>query len=167
MERIALVDENDIIVGYEEKMRVHEEGLLHRAFSIVLYNSCGEMLIQQRAHTKYHSPSLWTNACCSHQRESDASLIAAAERRLYEELGIENVLLKPLDKITYKASFDNGLTEYEVDTVFTGVYDGVLPFNPEEIDAVLWIAPKALKKWRTEKPEVFTVWFKILLDDVL
>src|SRR6188768_1448075 len=118
---IILVDEQDRPTGTMGKMEVHEKALLHRAFSVFIFNDCGEMLLQQRAVKKYHSAGLWTNACCSHPRPGEDTLLAA-QKRLQEELGFTTSLEKAFAFI-YKASFENGLTEYEFDHVFTGVYN--------------------------------------------
>src|SRR5882724_7307700 len=103
-------------------MEAHEKALLHRAFSVFIFNSKGEMLLQQRAMNKYHSGGLWTNACCSHPYFEEDTL-AAAEKRLQEEMGFTAPLAKAFEFI-YKAPFENGLTEHEYDHVFTGIYDG-------------------------------------------
>jgi len=122
MEQVILVNEQDEQVGIMEKMQAHREGKLHRAFSVFIFNNKREMLLQQRALNKYHSGGLWTNACCSHPKPNE-STEAAAKRRLKEELGFETTLEKNFD-FTYKADFENGLTEYEFDHVFSGVYNG-------------------------------------------
>lgn len=167
MEKIAIVDERDTIIGYEEKMKVHIEKIRHRAFSVLLYNDNGECLIHQRNLEKYHSPGLWTNACCSHQLEKDQSIKEAAYRRVREELGINVLSLEEIGVLTYCASFDNGLTENEIDHVFKGVYNGPIPFNPEEVHDVKWIEIGALKAWIDKSPEDFTVWFKLLVEKEL
>lgn len=167
MEKIAIVNSEDQIIGYEEKMKVHLEALCHRAFSVILYNDKGEMLIHQRNLEKYHSPGLWTNACCSHQLEKDGSILNAAHRRLKEELGIEVAKLNEVGVLSYKATFDNGLTENEIDHIFIGAYDGDVPFNKEEVHAIKWIKPEDLKQWIKEKPDDFTVWFKLLIEKII
>lgn len=163
MEYIALVDENDIIIGYDEKLKVHEEGALHRAFSVLIYDRNGNMLIQQRSSKKYHSPSLWTNSCCSHQIPSDNDIVASAKRRVFEELGITGLRLKEVDIIQYKCTFDNGLTENEIDHIFVAEYEGEVDFNRDEIDDIKWIGKEELMKWINNKPEEFTYWFKVLM----
>src|SRR5580658_4397934 len=120
-EEVVLVDESDQPVGVMEKMEAHRRGLLHRAFSVFIFNSRGEMLLQQRAPEKYHSAGLWTNACCSHPRPGEDTREGAV-RRLKEELGFTTHLEK-LFEFTYRSEFDNGLTEFEFDHVFIGVYD--------------------------------------------
>ena len=156
---VILVNESDEEIGTMDKMEAHKKGLLHRAFSIFIFNSRGEMLLQQRAEEKYHSPGLWTNACCSHPLPGEATL-SAAERRLYEELGFRTTLDK-LFSFTYKSVFDNGLTEHEFDHVYAGTYDGdIYPDINEvmnyEYRPLSWI-DRELEKY----PEKFTTWFRI------
>ena len=160
-EYLILVDENDTETGHMEKMEAHEKGLLHRAFSVVIYNSQGHMLLQQRAAGKYHSPLLWTNACCGHPRPGETTL-AAATRRLQEENGFTTPLEEKL-VFHYTATFTNGLIENEIDHVFTGVYDGDIPFNPAEAAAVRYVPVEQLKQEIAQHPDSFTVWFKILM----
>lgn len=167
-EKVVLVDEDNVVLGTMEKLEAHQKGLLHRAFSVLLYNEAGEMLIQRRAFGKYHTPGLWTNACCSHPREGEEA-IAAASRRLREELGIEIPPegLQVKGHFVYKASFDNGLTEHEYDTMVVGHFDGMVEnFNPEEVGAVRWIDMKTLKLEIKENPEKFTPWFKEIIKRV-
>ena len=166
MEKIAVVNKQNEILEYEEKMYVHEKGMLHRAFSVIIYDEMENMLIQQRSAKKYHSPSLWTNACCSHQLEKDGSIINAANRRLYEELHLENIDLNVVGKIEYRCDFENGLIENEIDTLMLGKYSGDIEFNPDEIDDVKWISRDKLNEWRAKSPEEFTYWFKILLMEI-
>lgn len=166
MEKIAIVNEKDEIIGFEEKMYVHEKGILHRAFSVVIYNVEGKMLLQQRSYAKYHSPGLWTNACCSHQLEKDKDIIAAAHRRLEEELGIQVENLKIVGLLDYQCSFENNLIENELDTLMIGYYDGEISFNHDEINDIKWIEKEELVKWKDSKPEEFTYWFRLLLDKI-
>jgi isopentenyl-diphosphate Delta-isomerase len=156
---IILVNENDVQVGTMEKMEVHERGLLHRAFSVFIFNKQGEMLLQQRALSKYHSGGLWTNACCSHPRPGEATADAAA-RRLKEELGFTTELRHAFS-FTYQASFDNGLTEHEFDHVFVGEYDGALDPDAREVDAAKYLTIAAIDEALKEEPESFTAWFRI------
>ncbi|MBS4064591.1 MAG: isopentenyl-diphosphate Delta-isomerase, partial [Chitinophagaceae bacterium] len=132
-ELVILVNEADEEIGFMEKMEAHEKALLHRAFSVFVFNSSGEMLLQQRASEKYHSANLWTNTCCSHPRPGE-SVAQAANRRLKEEMGFQTPLQKAFDFV-YKAPFDNGLTEYEFDHVFIGTYEGSIEMNPSEVQA--------------------------------
>lgn len=165
MEKIALVNEKDEIIGFEEKMEVHYKGLLHRAFSVILYNDQGEMLLQQRSYDKYHSPGLWTNSCCSHQLEADESILEAAKRRTIEELGVLVNDLKCVGVLQYRCDFENELIENEIDSLFIGHYNGDIPFNREEINAVKWMAKKDILAWIEKEPEVFTYWFKLLIQN--
>jgi len=164
-EFVILVDENDNEIGIEEKMKAHEDARLHRAFSIFIFNSNGEMLLQQRACDKYHSGCLWTNACCSHPRPGE-TVEQAAHRRLMEELGFDTDMRKAFHFI-YKAEFDHGLTEHEFDHVFIGQYDGSINSNPDEVEDFKWIDLEMLQKEMKENPDDYTVWFKIALDKFL
>lgn len=159
MDRLILVDENDMPVGSAEKMEAHQKALLHRAFSIFIFNPGGEMLLQQRAFKKYHSGGLWTNACCSHPYEGQETK-AAAEKRLVEEMGFVTPLNTAFEFV-YKAAFDNGLTEYEYDHVFTGIYNGVIIPNPDEVKDYCFVSMAALKESLQSHPQKYTEWFKI------
>jgi len=159
MEQVILVDELDNQVGVMEKMEAHEKALLHRAFSIFIFSSNGQMLLQQRALTKYHSAGLWTNACCSHPRPGETNL-AAASRRLYEEMGF-NCLIREVFHFIYKAPFDNGLTEHEFDHVFVGTYDGLIDVNPDEVKAYSFQPMDTVEASLQRNPEKFTSWFKL------
>jgi isopentenyl-diphosphate delta-isomerase len=164
METVILVNTADQPVGRMEKFEAHQRGLLHRAFSVFLFNERGETLLQQRAAGKYHSPLLWTNSCCSHQREGESNL-EAATRRLYEELGIESsqiTELKDAFHFIYRAEFDNGLTEHELDHVVLGGFDGTVSLNTEEVEAVRWISMPDLTREMDAHPEQFTAWFQII-----
>ena len=164
-EFVILVDENDNEIGIEEKMKAHEDAKLHRAFSIFIFNSKGDMLLQQRACGKYHSGCLWTNATCSHPRPGE-NVAQAAHRRLKEEMGFDTELNKAFDFI-YKAEFDHGLTEHEFDHVFIGNYDGSIHLNSDEADDYNWLDLKTLQKDIAENPESYTIWFKIAFERVL
>ncbi len=157
--QVILVDVNDRQDGVMEKMEAHEKGLLHRAFSVFIFNAKGEMLLQQRALSKYHSGGLWTNACCSHPYPGEETM-AAAKRRLKEELGFEASIEKVFDFV-YKADFDNGLTEHEFDHVFIGEYEGRIDFNEEE---VMDICHKDVQKIREDlqaNSPKYTAWFHL------
>lgn len=156
-EMVILVNEQDEAIGLMEKMEAHEKGLLHRAFSILIFNSEGEMLLQQRALSKYHSPGLWTNACCSHPRNGE-TILEAANRRLSEEMGMQTEL-SVLTHFIYKADFDNGLTEHELDYVVKGFTNENPTINPDEVNAFRWISTADLIKWVETTPTDFTVWF--------
>ncbi|MDR2122051.1 MAG: isopentenyl-diphosphate Delta-isomerase [Flavobacteriaceae bacterium] len=162
MEYVILVNENDEVIGEMEKQEVHEKGLLHRAFSIFIFNKDQELLIQQRAKAKYHSPLKWTNACCSHPRKGE-TYFEAAHRRLQEELGFDCELSEKFHFI-YKADVGGGLTEHELDRVFVGEYNGNINPAPLEVESVRWIARDELKKEMELCPENFTEWFKIIFD---
>lgn len=161
MEYVVLVDEQDCEIGIMEKMQAHVEGGLHRAVSVFLFNTKGEFLLQRRAQTKYHSAGLWTNACCSHPRPGESAL-AAASRRLQEEMGI-SCLLKDVHSFMYKTTFDNDLTEYEFDHVFTGVTDAIPAPDPEEVWEWKYIPKSDLLSQISEAPDTFTIWFRICL----
>lgn len=142
-----------------EKMEAHRKGLLHRAFSVFIFNNKGEMLLQQRATGKYHSAGLWTNACCSHPRPGEITL-AGAQRRLKEELGFVVPLQKAFDFI-YKAGFDNGLTENEFDHVFMGEYEGEIVPDPSEVNAFHYKSMDAIREELEADPAHYTAWFAI------
>ena len=157
-ETIILVDENDNEIGTEEKIKAHEEGKLHRAFSIFLFNSRGRMLITRRAKTKYHCGGMWTNTCCSHPKPGE-SVEEAAHRRLREEMGID-CDMKELFSFIYKAEFDNGLSEHEFDHVLVGKFDGEPRPDPEEADDWRWVSVEELEK-EIHDSEKYTPWFQI------
>ncbi len=161
-EYIVTVDEQDTETGYMEKLEAHRRGILHRAFSVIIFNQKGEMLLQKRAATKYHSPGLWSNTCCSHQRRGE-TLIQAVSRRLQEELGF-TCDCKEIFHFIYRVEFDNGLIEHELDHVFLGYYNGIVSPNKEEVGDIKWVDLTKLSKDRKEHPERFTYWFKILMD---
>jgi isopentenyl-diphosphate delta-isomerase len=156
---VILVNELDQPIGKMEKMEVHQKGLLHRAFSIFIFNSKGEMLLQQRASNKYHSPDLWTNACCSHPMP-DESIPEAAHRRLQEELGFD-AKLETAFHFIYKTPFENGLTEHELDHVLIGYYDGPINPNPMEVKDYCYMKPEAIASSMATHEHKYTVWFRI------
>jgi isopentenyl-diphosphate delta-isomerase len=158
-EHVILVNERDEETGTIEKMEAHRKALLHRAFSIFIFNARGEMLLQQRASGKYHSAGLWTNACCSHPRPGEP-LEAAARRRLQEEMGFETQLDKIFDFI-YRAEFGNGLTEFEFDHVYTGTYDGGLNPNRREVQDYCFRSMEAIRHDLSACPEKYSSWFRI------
>ena len=165
MERVILVDENDTPLGTMEKMEAHEKGVLHRAFSVFIFNSNGDMLLQQRALSKYHSGGLWTNTCCSHPRENETT-VDAAHRRLQEEMGFDCEINKEFDFI-YKKQLDKGLTEHELDHVFIGKYEGEVKFNPEEVNAYSYKPVQEVLSEVLRFPKKYTEWFKICLNEVV
>jgi isopentenyl-diphosphate Delta-isomerase len=159
MEDVILVNERDEEIGVMEKMEAHRKGILHRAFSIFIFNNKKEMLLQQRAVNKYHSGGLWTNACCSHPTPGEPTE-AAALRRLKEELGFETLLEKVFD-FTYEVSFENGLTENEFDHVFTGVYNGEINFDKHEVKDICFRSMEEIESDLQTHPYKFTAWFLI------
>lgn len=159
MQQVILVNEQDEAIGIMEKMEAHEKALLHRAFSVFLFNKDGLMLLQQRALSKYHSPGLWTNACCSHPNPNE-EVKDAALRRLQEELGFTTAIEKAFH-FTYKAAFDNGLTEHEFDHVFVGRYEGTMNLNEEEVSAITYKSMDEIEHDLQVVPQVYTEWFKI------
>ncbi|MBN2897889.1 MAG: isopentenyl-diphosphate Delta-isomerase [Clostridia bacterium] len=162
-DKVVVVDEKDVVLGEMEKMEAHYKGALHRAFSIIILNENGEMLLQQRALSKYHSPGLWTNACCSHPQLNE-SYRSGAEERLMAELGFTVSLLE-VHHFIYKARFDNGLTEHEFDRVFLGTYNGNIAFNKDEVEAIKWVSLEQLYADMQALPHHYTEWFKILMTE--
>ncbi len=162
-ENVILVNQNDVQIGLMPKMEAHEKAVLHRAFSVFVLNDKNEIMLQQRAAHKYHSPLLWTNTCCSHQRDGETN-IQAGTRRLFEEMGFETGL-KELFHFIYKAPFDNGLTEHELDHVMIGYYNGEPKINPDEVESWKWMAIEEVAKDIQLQPEIYTVWFKIIFDE--
>ncbi|WP_313803926.1 isopentenyl-diphosphate Delta-isomerase [Flavobacterium sp.] len=162
-ENVILVNEQDQPIGLMPKLEAHEKALLHRAFSVFVLNDKNEVMLQQRAHHKYHSPLLWTNTCCSHQREGETN-IGAGTRRLQEEMGFTTEL-KDLFSFIYKAPFDNGLTEHELDHVLIGYYNDEPAINDDEVESWKWMAIDDIKADMEQNPEIYTVWFKIIFDE--
>jgi len=164
-ERVILVDENDRQLGTEEKMAAHEKGLLHRAFSLYVFNKKGQLLLQQRALSKYHCGGMWTNTCCSHPRvgESDS---AAAHRRLQEEMGFDCALTEAFSMI-YKTPVSDRLTEHEFLHVFIGRYDKEPIINKDEVESHAWVDVATLRNDMRKHPEKYTPWFRICIDKVL
>ncbi|PIQ42743.1 MAG: isopentenyl-diphosphate delta-isomerase [Gammaproteobacteria bacterium CG11_big_fil_rev_8_21_14_0_20_46_22] len=164
-EYLILVDEQDREVGTSEKQAAHEKALLHRAFSVFIMKG-DEVLLQQRQSSKYHCGGLWTNTCCGHPRPNEETK-AAAERRLHEELGFAQPL-KDVGSFTYRAEFDNGLTEYEFDHVFFAEYDDqTISPNPDEVSAIEWLSVEKLKQRLKKAPEQFTPWLGLALSVLL
>lgn len=165
MEYVILVDENDNAVGQMEKMQAHYKGTLHRAFSVFLHDGKGNVLLQRRALSKYHSGGLWTNACCSHPREGE-NVIEAAHRRLMEELGVD-CPVKEVSTFIYRAELDKDMIEHELDHVLTGqIHVNEFPLNPKEVDSVDWMAFDHLVDDIKENPSKYTVWFQIIMKNV-
>jgi len=161
-EQVILVNQYDEKIGLMPKMQAHQEALLHRAFSVFILNDKNEIMLQQRASNKYHSPLLWTNTCCSHQRDGESN-IQAGKRRLHEEMGF-SVDLKELFSFIYKAPFDNGLTEHELDHVMVGYFNNEPIINTDEVESWKWMGIEAIKNNIDHQPEIYTEWFKIIFD---
>ena len=161
---VILVDENDQEIGQMDKLESHEKGALHRAISVLIFNSKGEWLIQQRAMGKYHSAGLWTNTCCSHPAPGEDSK-AAAQRRLQEEMGMA-VDLNYSFNFMYQAVFDNGLTENELDHVYVGYSDDLPTLNEEEAMDYRYVDLEYLQQSIQLNPEKYTAWFKLMIPKV-
>ena len=162
-EKVILVDTNDNPIGLMNKLEAHEKAVLHRAFSVFILNDKNELMLQQRAHLKYHSPLLWTNTCCSHQRENETN-IQAGTRRLREEMGFETEL-KEMFHFIYKAPFDNGLTEHELDHVMIGYYNKMPDINKDEVESWKWMKIEDVKNDMITNPDQYTIWFKIIFEE--
>ncbi len=162
-EQVILVDEQDNPIGLMEKIEAHEKALLHRAFSVFVFNDKNELMLQQRAAEKYHSPLLWTNTCCSHQRDGETN-IEAGKRRLQEEMGF-SCELEEVFSFIYKAPFDNGLTEHEYDHVMIGRFNDEPIINPEEVASYKWMPLEAVKSDIENHPEKYTAWFTIIFKE--
>ena len=159
---VILVDENDTKIGIMPKLMAHEKALLHRAFSVFIFNDKKELMLQQRASGKYHSPNLWTNTCCSHQKENESN-VEAGQRRLQEEMGFVTDLAETTSFV-YKAPFDNGLTEHEYDHILVGTYNGKPKINKEEVGDWKWMDLEEVKVDIALHPELYTEWFKIIFE---
>jgi isopentenyl-diphosphate Delta-isomerase len=164
-DEVILVNEQDEQTGTIEKMEAHRRALLHRAFSVFIFNGKGEMLLQQRAMGKYHSPGLWTNACCSHPRPGE-SVEEAAGRRLKEEMGIDVKIEKVFDFI-YRTEFDNGLTEFEFDHVYTGTYNGPLSPDRQEVKDYCYRSMDDIESDLFQRPEKYSAWFRIAFPELI
>ena len=161
-DKVILVDNNDNQIGLMPKLEAHEKGVLHRAFSVFIFNNHGELMLQRRALTKYHSPGLWTNTCCSHQRDGESN-ISSGKRRLKEEMGFDTELFEKTSFI-YKAKFDNGLIEHEFDHVLVGSYNHSPIINSIEVDSWKWMSLENIKKDINDHPDNYTAWFKIIFE---
>lgn len=162
-ELVVLVDEKDNQIGLMPKMEAHEKAVLHRAFSVFIFNEKGELMLQQRAASKYHSPLLWTNTCCSHQRDGESN-VQAGRRRLQEEMGFTTDL-KEVFSFVYKAPFDNGLTEHELDHVMIGRFEDKPNINKEEVEDYKWMQLADVKSDIENNPSIYTEWFKIIFKE--
>jgi len=161
-ENVVLVDTNNNKLGLMPKMEAHIKGILHRAFSVIIFNNNGDIMLQKRARTKYHTPGLWSNTCCSHQRDNEDN-ITAGKRRLYEEMGF-TTQLQNFDSFIYKASFSNGLIEHEFDHILTGIYNGIPNLNKKEVDQWKWVSIDYLYHDINNNPDNYTAWFKIIIN---
>jgi isopentenyl-diphosphate delta-isomerase len=159
-EHVILVNEKDQEIGLMPKLEAHQKAVLHRAFSVFIFNSENELMLQQRASNKYHSPNLWTNTCCSHQRSGESN-IQAGTRRLYEEMGF-TTSLKEITSFIYKAPFDNGLTEHELDHIMVGYYNEDPVINTDEVEDWKWVKIEDVKQDIRLNPNLYTAWFKII-----
>lgn len=162
-ENLILVDVQDNPIGEEEKLRAHELGLLHRAFSIFIFNSKGELMLQQRALTKYHSGGLWTNTVCGHPRPGEDTILAA-QRRLNEEMGFTTSLTE-LFTFSYRVPFPNGLTENEIVHVMVGRFTGSPIPNKEEAESWKWVDLKELQQSIKTNPELYTFWLNACIEE--
>ena len=162
-EKVVLVDKDDNQIGLMPKMEAHLKGKLHRAFSIIIFNSERKILIQKRASTKYHTPNLWSNTCCSHQRDGEDN-IYAGKRRLNEEMGFVTNLYN-FSSFIYRVEFSNGLIEHENDHIMLGVFDGNPNPNPKEVDEWKWIDIDVLVQDMKINPDQYTAWFKIIMNN--
>lgn len=165
MEEVVLVNVNDQPIGYMEKQEAHLKGLLHRAFSVFIFNNNNELLLQKRAVNKYHSGGLWTNTCCSHPRKNEI-VLSAAKRRLFEEMGIK-CDLKFKFSFIYKAKLDNNLFEHELDHVFFGYTNTKPDINKEEVDSYCYKSIEKIQKEIINQPDQYTEWFKICFNEVV
>ena len=159
LQQVILVNERDEPIGVMGKLEAHQKGLLHRAFSVFIFNSRGELLLQRRALQKYHSGGLWTNSCCSHPQPGEV-LIESAQKRLKEEMGFSTSLEKIFDFV-YEADFNNGLTEHEFDHVFAGEYEGRIECNKDEVMDCCYKYFEEVAKELEQKPEQFSAWFRL------
>lgn len=162
MEQVILVDENDNAIGTMEKMEAHRRGLLHRAFSILVFNSKGQLLLQKRSSKKYHSGGLWTNTCCSHPRP-DENIENALRRKLKQEMGID-VTTQFSHKFIYRIDLENDLTEHEYDHVYVGRYDGEPQINHDEVEEWRFEDLSRLRAAIEKSPQDFTYWFKLIIN---
>ncbi len=166
MDYVITVNTKDQATGFEEKIRAHRLGLLHRAFSVFIFNDRNELLLQQRAFSKYHSGGLWTNTCCSHPSPDEQTTIDAAHRRLPEEMGFD-CTLRYWKSFTYRSVLDNELTEHEIDHLYTGTYNDAPVINPQEVNAWQYLSLQEAEQWMNAAPQEFTVWFRLIFPELL
>ena len=165
MEKVILVDKNDRQIGLMEKMEAHEKAILHRAFSVFIFNNKGKLMLQQRALHKYHSPGLWTNTVCSHPRDGETT-DEAAHRRIIEEMGFDCDFEEAFSFL-YKANVGQGLIEHEFDHVFIGSSNNQPKINPDEVASWKYVELNWLEEDAKLNPDEYTEWFKIALAEVL
>lgn len=161
-EQLILVDESDIPRGMKGKTEVHKKGLLHRAFSVIIYNKHNELLLQRRADIKYHSAGLWCNSCCGHPRLEESN-IDAAKRRLEEELGFSCDLSK-ITELSYNLPLDRGLSEHEYTHIFAGIYEGDIYPNPDEVSETKWLSLESILEDLDNNPKDYAAWFRLYLN---
>jgi len=160
---VILVNKNDKKIGLMPKMEAHKKGALHRAFSVFIFNNKNELMIQKRNINKYHSPGLWTNTCCSHQKDGESN-ISAGKRRLLEEMGF-CVELNEVGSFIYNVGVDNGLIEHELDYILVGKYNGNVKINSDEVDNWKWMSLDNIKDDIRIRSKNYTEWFKIIMDN--
>ena len=160
---VILVNKNDKKIGLMPKMEAHKKGALHRAFSVFIFNNKNELMIQKRNINKYHSPGLWTNTCCSHQKDGESN-ISAGKRRLLEEMGF-CVELNEVGSFIYNVGVDNGLIEHELDYILVGKYNGNVKINSDEVDNWKWMRLDNIRVDMKIRPKRYTEWFKIIMDN--
>ncbi|MEG2955389.1 MAG: isopentenyl-diphosphate Delta-isomerase [Clostridia bacterium] len=165
MEFVILVDKTDTKIALYEKMLAHEKGLLHRAFSVFIFNDKNELLLQQRAFSKYHSPGLWTNSCCSHPRDGE-DIITAGKRRLIEEMGFETNIQEIFTE-KYCLQLEDNMIENEYDHILIGKYSGRININSEEVNDFCWISIDNILKDISQNPNIYTKWFKLILPELI
>jgi len=160
---VILVNKNDKKIGLMPKMEAHKKGALHRAFSVFIFNNKNELMIQKRNINKYHSPGLWANTCCSHQKDGESN-ISAGKRRLLEEMGF-CVELNEIGSFIYNVGVDNGLIEHELDYILVGKYNGNVKINSDEVDNWKWMSLDNIKDDVRKRSKNYTEWFKIIMDN--
>jgi isopentenyl-diphosphate Delta-isomerase len=164
MEKVILVDEQDDVIGLMEKMEAHKKGLLHRAFSILIFSSKGELLLQKRSIRKYHSGGLWTNTCCSHPT-LDESMACTARKRLKFEMGID-LESQFAFKFIYRSELDKDLIEHEFDYVFTGIFNGTPLINLDEVEDWKFMDIQSLRGDLKNNPASYTAWFRLIMNQI-
>jgi isopentenyl-diphosphate delta-isomerase len=164
-ENVILVDVHDNEIGLMEKMEAHEKGLLHRAFSVFIFNSKGEILLQKRSREKYHSGGLWSNTCCSHPRPGEG-LGKAVSRRLMEEMGM-NTKLFPTFSFQYKSNLDHNMIENELDHVFIGYSNDLPKLNKKEVESYCYMSPELIELGLESHPDEYTTWLKICFKELM